>query len=545
MASPELPDDRRGPPRRYGSADPSDPRSGGAAPVGEVPARHVPGTGPAGAPFPGPHGGFDGRAPGGNGYAPGQAAGSQGDGPPVNGSRTGGVQGGPQVDGQGAWNGQGRFPAQAQQGPHSGGHPVSYGGPHSGPPNSGPPNGLPPRTGVPANGERPFRPAGPPPAHSSPGFRPVGPPLNGSGPHPRRGSPRRPLDDDRPTDVVGLPPVPAEADPEITEETADAAAIEPQRRVDPSAAESDGVPGRHRRRAGASSGSHPASDYVPKRGPGGKKLRSGRRRRNTFWKELPLLVGVALVLTILIQAFLAKVYVIPSGSMETTLHGCTGCTNDRVLVDKVTYRFGDPQPGDVVVFRGPDSWVNTEFSVEEPTSTFGEVVQQFLSLIGLAPPDEKDFVKRVIAVGGQTVSCCDSRNRVMVDNQPLDEPYIYYLPEAGPARQIPFGPITVPQGELWVMGDSRNNSSDSRVDGHGPIPVENVIGKARMKVLPISRFGFIDSTNPQQSQATALGVAEDGAPLALGVLGVVPFWLLRRRSLLAAEEEFLPRRRRT
>jgi signal peptidase I len=499
-----------------------------------VPARHVPGTGPAGVPFPGPQGGFDGRGSGGNGHGP-----SNGHGPPyAQGPQNGhGPRNGQALpNGQGLQNGRGlQSPGPAQ--------PMQQGGP---------PNGRPPQPGVPSNGERPFRPAGPPPgsppppAHSSPGFRPVGAPLNGTGPGPRRGSPRRPLDDDRPTDVVGMPPVPpapAEAD---TEETSEA--VEPQRRVDPSAAEADGVPGRHRRRAGATSGSHPASDYVPKRGPGGKKPRSGRRRRNTFWKELPLLVGVALVLTILIQAFLAKVYVIPSGSMETTLHGCTGCNNDRVLVDKVTYRFGDPQPGDVVVFRGPDSWVNTEFTVDEPSSTFGEVVQQFLSLVGLAPPDEKDFVKRVIAVGGQTVSCCDSRNRVMVDNQPLDEPYIYYMPEAGPARQIPFGPITVPQGELWVMGDSRNNSSDSRIDGHGPIPVDNVIGKARMKVLPVSRFGFIDSTNPQQSQATALGTAEDGAPLALGVLGVVPFWLLRRRSLLAAEDEldeFLPRRRRT
>ncbi|WP_433503396.1 signal peptidase I [Pseudonocardia halophobica] len=534
MASPELPDDRRAPSRRHGPTDPSDPRSGGGAPVGEVPARHVPGTGPAGAPFPGPQGGFDGRGPGGNGQPPSSGYVPSNGYPPQNGYGPESAQAPENANGfrngQAPPNGQGpQFPG-----------PAPYGGRR--PPSNGlPQNGRPPSNGLLQNGERPFRPAGPPPAQSSPGFRPVGGP-----PDPRRGSPRRPLDDDRPTDVVGMPPVPAEADAEVTEETAPAdATVEPQRRVDPSAAESDGVPGRHRRRAGATSGSHPASDYVPKRGPGGRKPRSGRRRRNTFWKELPLLVGVALVLTILIQAFLAKVYVIPSGSMETTLHGCTGCTNDRVLVDKVTYRFGDPQPGDVVVFRGPDSWVNTEFTVDEPTSTFGEVVQQFLSLIGLAPPDEKDFVKRVIAVGGQTVSCCDSRNRVMVDNQPLEEPYIYYLPEAGPARQIPFGPITVPQGELWVMGDSRNNSSDSRIDGHGPIPVDNVIGKARMKVLPVSRFGFIDSTNPQQSQATALGVAGDGAPLALGVLGVVPFWLLRRRSLLAAEEEFLPRRRRT
>jgi signal peptidase I len=312
-------------------------------------------------------------------------------------------------------------------------------------------------------------------------------------------------------------------------------------------ADADGIPGRHRRRAGASAAGKPAASYLATQQSGGKKPRAGRRRRPTFWKELPLLIVVALVLTFLIQTFLAKVYVIPSGSMETTLHGCTGCNNDRVLVDKVTFRFGDPQPGDVVVFRGPDSWSNTEFSVAPPSSTVAQVGQEIGSLIGLAPPDEKDFVKRVIAVGGQTVACCDSRNRVMVDGQPLDEPYIYYLPAAGPARQIPFGPITVPDGELWVMGDSRNNSSDSRIDGHGPIPVANVIGKARLKVLPISRFGWIDATNPQQSQAVGLGSSvPQGAPLALGVAGALPFGLLRRRRIHADQQvdEFLPSARR-
>ena len=187
--------------------------------------------------------------------------------------------------------------------------------------------------------------------------------------------------------------------------------------------------------AGATSGpARPASDRR-------KAPRSKKPRRSTgavptsFWNELPLLIVVALVLTFLIQTFLAKVYVIPSGSMETTLHGCTGCNNDRVLVDKITYRFADPRPGDVVVFRGPDSW-SSEVSVAAAEQLAGpRGLQQLGSLIGLAPPDEKDFVKRVIAVGGQTVQCCDSRNRVMVDGKPLDEPYIYYLPEAGPARQ--------------------------------------------------------------------------------------------------------------
>ena len=194
------------------------------------------------------------------------------------------------------------------------------------------------------------------------------------------------------------------------------------------------------------------------------------------------------MLTFLIQTFLAKVYVIPSGSMETTLHGCVGCNNDRVLVDKISYRFSEPAPGDVVVFRGPDSW-SSEVIVQQPNNALVRGLQLLGSLVGLAPPDEKDFVKRVIAVGGQTVQCCDSNNRVLVDGEPLDEPYIYYLPEAGPARQNAFGPVVVPDGQLWMMGDSRNNSADSRVADHGPVPVDNVIGKARLIVLPFTRFG--------------------------------------------------------
>jgi signal peptidase I len=261
--------------------------------------------------------------------------------------------------------------------------------------------------------------------------------------------------------------------------------------------------------------------------------RTSRGRKQTFWRELPILVVVALVLTFVIQTFLAKVYVIPSGSMETTLHGCTGCTNDRVLVDKVTYRFGGPQPGDVVVFRGPDGWRNTEFTVEETANPLLRVLQGLGSLVGLAPPDEKDFVKRVIATGGQTIACCDPQNRVVVDGQPLDEPYIYYLPEAGPAQQAPFGPVTVPAGELWMMGDSRNNSADSRVPGHGAVPVGNVIGRARLIVMPFSRFGGIASVDPHSN---AVGMGAGGALVALP--GLVA---LRRRR----DDPFLaPRARR-
>ena len=217
----------------------------------------------------------------------------------------------------------------------------------------------------------------------------------------------------------------------------------------------------------------------------------------------------ALVLTFLIQTFLARVYVIPSASMEPTLHGCPGCTNDRVLVDKLTYRFRDPRPGDVVVFRGTDSW-DSEFSSQRSSNVLVRGLQQAGALIGLAPPDERDFVKRVIAVGGQTVQCCDQQNRVVVDGNALTEPYAFIAHEP----QDEFGPVTVPRGNLWMMGDNRNNSADSRrhvADKRsGTVPVSNIIGKARLIVLPLSRWQSISDPDPQH--AKALGAPEPHAP---------------------------------
>jgi signal peptidase I len=252
--------------------------------------------------------------------------------------------------------------------------------------------------------------------------------------------------------------------------------------------------------------------------------RRHEQKKGSFWRELPILIVTALVLTFLIQTFLARVYVIPSQSMETTLHGCTGCTNDRVLVDKLSYRFTDPEPGDVVVFKGPESWgENPEFDTTEPANPLARGLRQFGALIGLAHPDERDFVKRVIATGGQTVQCCDERARVLVDGKPLDEPYLYFENGRGSAQE-PFAPVQVPAGHLWVMGDNRNNSSDSRRhvedDSSGTIPVGNVIGKARVIVLPPGRWGGIDDHNPQ-----ALG---HGLPATVGLLMAWP--VLARRT---------------
>ncbi|GAB3275801.1 signal peptidase I [Parasphingorhabdus pacifica] len=276
------------------------------------------------------------------------------------------------------------------------------------------------------------------------------------------------------------------------------------------------------------------------RGPGAEEAsgrrsrrRSRKNKKGSFWRELPILIVTALVLTVLIQAFLARVYVIPSQSMETTLHGCSGCNNDRVLVDKVTYRFTDPAPGDVVVFRGPHSWGENEFTVPEPTNPVVKVVQGATSLLGFGAPGEKDFVKRVIATGGQTVECCDPENRVLVDGEPLTEPYIHWDSDS-PAgqQQAEFEPVTVPQGHLWVMGDNRNNSADSRVQGgggiNGAVPVDNVIGKTQVIVLPPTRWGAVSEDNPQNVALSAPSW-QAGVPMGVGVAGAFPVvWIGRR-----------------
>lgn len=206
----------------------------------------------------------------------------------------------------------------------------------------------------------------------------------------------------------------------------------------------------------------------------------------------PVLVIGALLVLALLPVFVARIYVIPSGSMERTLHGCPGCANDRVLVDKLTYRFTAPEPGDVVVFTLPDSWTSTELQVPAGSGNpLLDTARQLGALVGIHTADETVYVKRVIAVGGQTVACCDQRNRIVVDGVAVDEPFLYFLPEAGPPRQAAFGPVRVPDGELWVMGDSRNDSVDSRAEGNGPVPVSQLIGKARFVLWPFDRIGGI------------------------------------------------------
>ncbi|MDT0277208.1 signal peptidase I [Blastococcus goldschmidtiae] len=273
--------------------------------------------------------------------------------------------------------------------------------------------------------------------------------------------------------------------------------------------------------------------------PAGRAARRNRRadaKKGSLLRELPVLLVVAFVLALVVKTFFVQAFFIPSGSMEQTLHGCPGCTGDRVLVNKVPYWFGEPQPGDVVVFEGPDTW-SPEVSVAEPANWFTGAMLWLGRTVGVAPPSEDDYVKRVIAVGGQTVECCDVEGRVTVDGEPLDEPYIF---ENTPIELRGFGPVTVPEGRLWVMGDHRSASADSKAkigDRYsGTIAVDDVIGKAAVIVWPVSRWGLVGSPDIQDVGAAAAGV-EGGATgvrpdvvasSALGLAGAVPLVAWRR-----------------
>jgi signal peptidase I len=175
-----------------------------------------------------------------------------------------------------------------------------------------------------------------------------------------------------------------------------------------------------------------------------------------------LLFVACVVVLFLVNTFVLQPFVIPSGSMENTLR-----VGDRVLVDKLAYRFGGaPRRGDIVVFDGEGSFVQTSGG--------------------------PDYIKRVIGVGGDRVTCCDKRGRITVNGRPVTESYLY--PGDNPSR-VPFD-IEVPEGRLWVMGDHRDDSRDSRDHlgdpGGGTVPVGKVIGRAEWIVWPLSRWRSLD-----------------------------------------------------
>lgn len=219
-----------------------------------------------------------------------------------------------------------------------------------------------------------------------------------------------------------------------------------------------------------------------------------------------MLIGIALVIVFVFQTFVGRVYQIPSESMQETLNGCPGCVGDRIFVDKISYLFSDPEPGDVLVFEGPDSWSENYVSIRSDNPVI-RGLQEVGSFIGIVPPDQNDLVKRVIAVGGQEVGGCSPDGDLLVDGEPLAEPYLAHDPTIpqNPAN-CDFGPVRVPEGNLWMMGDNRSNSADSRVyigDEHqGSVPEDNVIGKVQAVILPFDRIGLVDDPDIQSVAPT-------------------------------------------
>jgi signal peptidase I len=203
--------------------------------------------------------------------------------------------------------------------------------------------------------------------------------------------------------------------------------------------------------------------------------RADEREASKFWRELPVLVLVALVVAIIIKTFLVQAFYIPSESMEPTLRN-----GDRVLVCRFCYRIGDIRRGDIVVFSDPTPESDGRSAVSAFFHWLGEG-------IGVARPENEDFIKRVIGLPGDVVEI--ERGTVYVNGQALDEPY---LDPENDTRT--FAKIRVPDGMLFVLGDNRAHSGDSRFEpptGVGYVPVDKVIGKAFVIVWPPGRWGWI------------------------------------------------------
>ena len=209
--------------------------------------------------------------------------------------------------------------------------------------------------------------------------------------------------------------------------------------------------------------------------PDAKPQQKPRNRALKSMGELPGLILIAFILALLIKTFLFQAFYIPSGSMEPTLHGCTGCTGDRILVDKIPYYFHDPRRGDIIVFSDPHPTAQPDRGV------VGGFFHWLFEGLGVQHPSNEDFVKRVIGLPGDTVWA--KGGSVYVNGAKLNEPYLTQ-------KTADFPHTPVPKGELFVMGDNRGDSLDSRF-GLGFIPIRNVIGKAQIIIWPPSRFGLL------------------------------------------------------
>ncbi|MFG6476486.1 signal peptidase I [Microbacterium sp. P06] len=235
-----------------------------------------------------------------------------------------------------------------------------------------------------------------------------------------------------------------------------------------------------------------SSDHAGHADDSAPELSDGKPRRGwlIFLRDVVVIVVIALLVSFLVKTFLVRSFYIPSASMTQTL-----LVDDRILVDEITPRFGGYERGDVVVFRDPGGWLPP--SPEVSRSPLVDGTDWVLSLVGLAAPDsDEHLIKRIIGLPGDHVVCCNALGQVTVNGQPIDESPYLNLPAGKTAPSpVPFD-VTVPETSLWVLGDNRDNSQDSRFHldqpGAGFVPMDNVVGRAFLITWPFDRFGLID-----------------------------------------------------
>ena len=268
-------------------------------------------------------------------------------------------------------------------------------------------------------------------------------------------------------------------------------------------------------------------------------MAKGRRRRLKpvrLWREIPILLGVALALALVIKTFAVQAYFIPSESMENTIK-----PGDRVLVNKLSPWFGwTPSRGEVVVFQDPGGWLNPADAQKDNAFIGG--VKKVFTFIGLLPSSsEQDLIKRVVGVPGDEVRCCDVKGRVTVNGVALDEQSYLYPGDVPSATPVNGFDIKVLPNTVFVLGDHRSDSADSRVHlterSQGLVPYSDLQGHAFVRIWPLSRVGTLGVPSTfglKGSAGQALGAVVGAPPTLWGLTAAIPLragWLRRRRRL--------------
>jgi signal peptidase I len=208
-------------------------------------------------------------------------------------------------------------------------------------------------------------------------------------------------------------------------------------------------------------------------------------RKGSLLRELPIIIISALVVSVIVKTFFVHFFFIPSGSMENTLQ-----VGDRIAVNKLASYFSEIKRGEVVVFRDPAGWLGAPAESTDPKLI--QTIKSGLVMVGVLPDPAKQYlIKRTIGIGGDTVECCDTKGFLTVNSTSVNEPYIF----AGNKPSTSDFKVTVPKGFIWVMGDHRGASADSRFHTDdiykGMVPLSSVVGRAAFVVWPFSHVKFL------------------------------------------------------